>query len=62
MDDARLCLFYKLDDTWLGCCTSPGLHTLLFSNRISRYCHSMIFRQVSTRDGVLILVLVLVLT
>ena len=37
--DARLCLFYKV---------VPLPDFIHHSNRISRYCHSMTFRQVST--------------
>ena len=43
--DARLCLFYKVVH---GLVAVPLPDHVQYSNRISRYCHSMTFRQVST--------------
>ena len=43
--DARLCLFFKILH---GLVAVPLLDYIQHSNRISRYCHSMTFRQVST--------------
>ena len=43
--DARLCLFYKII---YGRVAVPLPHYVQYNNRISRYCHSMTFRQVST--------------
>ena len=43
--DAHLCLFYKVVD---GLVAVPLPDYIQYSNRISRYCHSMTFRQVST--------------
>ena len=43
--DARLCLFYKVIH---GLVAVPLPDYIHHSNRISRYCHSMTFRQVST--------------
>ena len=43
--DARLCLFYKVVH---GLVAVPLPHHVQYSNWISRYCHSMTFRQVST--------------
>ena len=43
--DARLCLFYKIVH---GLVAVPLPEYILYSNRVSRYCHSMTFRQVST--------------
>ena len=43
--DARLCLFYKVIH---GLVAVPLPDFIQYSNRISRYCHSMTFRQVST--------------
>ena len=43
--DARLCLFYKVIH---GLVTVPLPYYIHYSNRISRYCHSMTFRQVLT--------------
>ena len=43
--DARLCLFYKVVHGWVAV---PLPDYIQYSNRISRYCHSMTFRQVST--------------
>ena len=43
--DARLCLFYKILH---GLVAVPLPDYIQDSNRISRYCHSMTFRQVST--------------
>ena len=43
--DARLCLFYK---TVHGLVAVPLPEYIQYSNRVSRYCHSMTFRQVST--------------
>ena len=43
--DARLCLFYKVVH---GLVAVPLPDYIQYSNRISRYCHSMTFRQVST--------------
>ena len=41
----RLCLFYKVVH---GLVAVPFPDYIQYSNRISRYCHSMTFRQVST--------------
>ena len=43
--DARLCLFFKIVH---GLVVVPLPDYIQFSNRISRYCHSMTFGQVST--------------
>ena len=43
--DARLCLFFKIVH---GLVAVPLPDYIQHSNRISRYCHSMTFRQVST--------------
>ena len=43
--DARLCLFYKVVH---GLVAVPLPDHVQYSNRISLYCHSMTFRQVST--------------
>ena len=43
--DARLCLFYKIV-YWLVAVPLPDY--VQYNNRISRYCHSMTFGQVST--------------
>ena len=43
--DAHLCLFYKVIH---GLVAVPLPDFIQYSNRISRYCHSMTFRQVST--------------
>ena len=43
--DARLCLFYKII---YGLVAVPLPNYVQYNNRISRYCHSMTFRQVST--------------
>ena len=43
--DARLCLFYKVIH---GLVALPLPDYIHYSNRISTYCHSMTFRQVST--------------
>ena len=43
--DARLCLFFKILH---GLVAVPLPDYIQHSNRISRYCHSMTFRQVST--------------
>ena len=43
--DARLCLFYKID---YGLVAVPLPNYVQYNNRISRYCHSMTFRQDST--------------
>ena len=43
--DARLCLFYKIVH---GLVAVPLPDYIQYSNRVSRYCHSMTFRQVST--------------
>ena len=43
--DARLCLFYKVVH---GLVAVPLPGYIQYSNRVSRYCHSMTFRQVST--------------
>ena len=43
--DARLCLFYKIV---YGLVAVPLPDHVQYNNRISRYCHSMTFRQVST--------------
>ena len=43
--DARVCLFYKVIH---GLVTVPLPDYIQYSSRISRYCHSMTFRQVST--------------
>ena len=43
--DARLCLFYKVIH---GLVAVPLPDYIQYSSRISRYCHSMTFRQVST--------------
>ena len=43
--DARLCLFYKIV---YGLVAVPLPDYVQYNNRISRYCHSMTFRQVST--------------
>ena len=43
--DARLCLFYKVAH---GLVAVPLPDYIQYSNRVSRYCHSMTFRQVST--------------
>ena len=43
--DARLCLFYKVVHGLVGV---PLPDYIQYSNIISRYCHSMTFRQVST--------------
>ena len=43
--DARLCLFYKILH---GLVAVPLPDYIQYSNRISRYFHSMTFRQVST--------------
>ena len=43
--DARLCLFNKVIH---GLVAVPLPDYIHYSNRISRYCHSMTFRQVST--------------
>ena len=43
--DAHLCLFYKVIH---GLVVVPLPDFIQYSNRISRYCHSMTFRQVST--------------
>ena len=43
--DARLCLFYKVVH---GLVAVPLPDYIQYSNRVSRYCHSMTFRQVST--------------
>ena len=43
--DACLCLFYKVIH---GLVAVPLPDYIHFSNRISRYCHSMTFKQVST--------------
>ena len=43
--DTRLCLFYKVIH---GLVAVPLPDYIHYSNRISRYCHSMTFRQVST--------------
>ena len=43
--DARLCLFYKVVH---GLVAVPLPDYIEYSNRISRYCHSMTFTQVST--------------
>ena len=43
--DAGLCLFYKVVH---GLVAVPLPDYIQYSNRISRYCHSMTFRQVST--------------
>ena len=43
--DARLCLFYKIV---YGLVVVPLPNYVQYNNRISRYCHSMTFRQVST--------------
>ena len=42
---ARLCLFYKVIH---GLVAVPLPNYIHYSNRISRYCHSMTFRQFST--------------
>ena len=43
--DARLCLFYKI----VHCLVAVPLPEYIqYSNRVSRYCHSMTFRQVSS--------------
>ena len=42
---ARLCLFYKVVH---GLVAVPLPDYIQYSNRVSRYCHSMTFRQVST--------------
>ena len=42
--DARLCLFYKIVH---GLVAVPLPEYIQYSNRVSRYCHSMTFRQVS---------------
>ena len=43
--NARLCLFYKVIHGLVAVPLPDDIH---YSNRISRYCHSMTFRQVST--------------
>ena len=43
--DARLCLFFKVIH---GLVAVPLPDYVQYSNRISRYCHSMTFRQVYT--------------
>ena len=43
--DARLCLFYKIGH---GLVAVPLPEYIQYSNRVSRYCHSMTFRQVYT--------------
>ena len=43
--DAHLCLFYKIVH---GLVAVPLPEYIQYSNRVSRYCHSMTFRQVST--------------
>ena len=43
--DARLCLFNKIVH---GLVALPLTDYIQYSNRFSRYCHSMTFRQVST--------------
>ena len=43
--DARLCLFYKVVH---GLVAVPLPDYIQYSNRVSRYCHSMTFRQVTT--------------
>ena len=43
--DARLCLFYKVIH---GLVSVPLPDYIHYSNRISRYCHSMTFKQVLT--------------
>ena len=43
--DARLCLFYKIVH---GLVAVPLPEYIQYNNRVSRYCHSMTFRQVST--------------
>ena len=43
--DARLCLFYKIV---YGLVAVPLPYHVQYSHRISRYCHSMTFRQVYT--------------
>ena len=43
--DARLCLFYRIVH---GLVAVPLPEYIQYSNRVSRYCHSMTFRQVST--------------
>ena len=48
--DARLCLFYKAVHGGVhGLVAVPLPDHIQYCNRISRYCHSMTFRQVSTR-------------
>ena len=46
--DARLCLFYKVIH---GLVAIPLPDYIQYSNRISRYCHSMTFMQVSTSQN-----------
>ena len=43
--DARVCFFFKVTH---GLVAVPLPDYIHYSNRISRYCHSMTFRQVST--------------
>ena len=43
--DAHLCLFYKVVHDLVAV---PLPDHVQYSNRVSRYCHSMTFRQVST--------------
>ena len=43
--DARLCLYFKIV---YGLVAIPLPNYVQYNNRISRYCHSMTFRQVST--------------
>ena len=46
--DARLCLFFKILHGFIGLVAVPLPDYIQHSTRISRYCHSMTFRQVST--------------
>ena len=46
--DPRLCLFYKVIHGLVAVPLPDYIHVLHHSNRISRYYHSMTFRQVST--------------
>ena len=45
MADARLCLFYNVVH---GLVAVHLPNYIKYSNRVTRYCHSMTFRQVST--------------
>ena len=44
-DDARLCLFYKIVH---GLVAVPLPDYIIPTHRVSRYCHSMTFRQIHT--------------